>query len=339
MITPIRIGALEGYRDLVLELGGNPSEILSHVGIDERLWTKPDSLISTEAYRRALNMAARFTATPHFGLILSQRQSFDKLGAVGYLVKHASTLGQAIEELTYFLSTHDSGTMGELEVDGETALWSHRLTGLQEESTIQQTDLALGLTLKFLRTVVEPGWTPDALFIEHARPQSPRFYETIFRCPVYYEQPISGVEFARQELDRRLITSDPKLHQILSDHVRSIRSGHVDSFEKGVRSQIESAITASELSLASISEAMGCKSGKLQYMLHQKGLSYKSLVEDVRMKLACKYLNDTEMPLADVSMALNYAEPAVFTRAFKKNFRQTPRDFRKAARSDKFASL
>ena len=57
------------------------------------------------------------------------------------------------------------------------------------------------------------------------------------------------------------------------------------------------------------------------------------------MKLACKYLNETEMPLADVSMALNYAEPAVFTRAFKKNFRQTPRDFRKAARSDKFASL
>ncbi len=41
MITPIRIGAREGYRDLVPEPGGSPSGIPGKVGIDKSLWNKP----------------------------------------------------------------------------------------------------------------------------------------------------------------------------------------------------------------------------------------------------------------------------------------------------------
>lgn len=329
----IRVGALEGYRDLVFELGGDPGRILGEIGLDEALWQTPDALIPTTLYRTALNAAAAATGTQRFGLLLSQRQSLEKFGAVGYLMKHSPTLRGIVEPQGGYFRIHDSGTLMELSIENGTALWRFRLDGLRGESAIQQTELALGLALKSVRGGVGSDWRPAGVHFEHRRPAETTLYERIFRCPVYFDEPLAGLTFPAADLERPLTTSDPKLYRILSTYLKELGGPAADDFTGRVRSEVLHAIDAGRPSIAAVAESLGMSRSRLQRRLRKEGVSYRELLEDVRFGLARKYLEDTDWPLATITDVLGYADPAVFTRAFRRLAGLTPSEWRRRARA------
>ena len=67
----------------------------------------------------------------------------------------------------------------------------------------------------------------------------------------------------------------------------------------------------------------------MQRKLKQEGAVFQDALQDVRHSLARKYLADTDMSLATIATLLAYAEPAVFSRAFRRNFDMTPREWRR----------
>ncbi|MEZ5696753.1 MAG: AraC family transcriptional regulator, partial [Sphingomonadaceae bacterium] len=221
----IRAGSMEGFRSLLLELGHDPQPILRDAGIDPEILNQPDLVIPTNAYRRALNRAAEITGIAHFGLLLSQRQTFEKLGAVGYLVRHGPDLKTSIERLMRHFHTHDTGSMTRLEVDGAHALWRHRLGGVSEDAAVQQTELAMGLACQFTRSALEETWAPSAVYFEHAAPADLGPYEAVFRCPVLFGQTLTALELATSDLSRPLRQSDAGLFQILQQHIERIEEG------------------------------------------------------------------------------------------------------------------
>ena len=58
MATTIRIGALEGFRDFVFELGTDPAPVLEKAGIDEHLWQTPNVQIPSTVFRTAIRPQA-----------------------------------------------------------------------------------------------------------------------------------------------------------------------------------------------------------------------------------------------------------------------------------------
>ena len=74
---------------------------------------------------------------------------------------------------------------------------------------------------------------------------------------------------------------------------------------------------------------IGMNRSQLQRRLKQSDTSFQDLFQEVRHGVACKYLSGTELPLATISTIVGFAEPAVFSRAFKRRTGKTPRDWRK----------
>jgi AraC-like DNA-binding protein len=55
----------------------------------------------------------------------------------------------------------------------------------------------------------------------------------------------------------------------------------------------------------------------LQRRLHEEGLSFLSVFDDVRATKAKAYL-DVNLPIAEVGSRLGFAQPAAFHKAFKR---------------------
>lgn len=326
----IRVGSLEGYRNLILELGGDPAPLLQQANIDPAMLDLPEHLITTTSYRIALNLAAEATATPRFGLLLSQRQTFEKLGAVGYLVRHAPNLTASIDRLIRFFKTHDAGSMTSLEVVDDVALWTHSLTGVSDESAIQQTELAIGLACRFVRSALAEQWCPDRVLFEHAAPVDKRIYANVFRCPVYFEQPLTAIEFSSADLSAPLRSSDPGLFAILEKHVAQIDSGMPEDFPSRIHSAIQRHIEDGPVRLDDVARHLGLSRHNVQGQLRRAGTSFQAILDDVRYELGRRYLRETTMPIAEISSILGYAEPAVFTRAFSRRAGMTPRVWRRS---------
>lgn len=328
----IRTGSLEGYPSLVFELGGDPADLLMRAGIRPDMLDKPDQRISTVSFRVALNLAADSLKCPRFGLMLSQRESFEKLGAIGYLARHAPDFATSVDLLNRFFRTHDTGSMPALEIaDGE-ALWVHRLAGVSDESAIQQTELAIGLTCRFVRSVLGETWCPERVLFEHSRPPDVEIFERIFRCPVEFDQPLTALEFPESDLARPQRLSDSSLFDALLRHVKQLEAGVADNFPARVRRVIQRNIESTPIRLETVAAMLGMSRHALQSQLRAEGTNFQAELDEVRYELARRYLRETRIPIAEIAGILGYSEPAVFTRAFSRQAGTTPRNWRQSQR-------
>lgn len=319
---------MEGFRSLLLELGVDPLPVLERAGLDNGIFSEPDTVISTESYRRALNHAAIATGLRHFGLLLSQRQTFEKLGAVGYLVRHAPNLRVSIERLIMHFRTHDTGSMTGLEAEGDCALWLHRLSGVIDAPAVQQTELAIGLACRFVRAALGETWSPQAIYFEHPAPKDVGPFQAVFRCPVLFSQTLTGIEIAMPDLDKPLRQSDPGLFKILEQHVTQIEKGMGDDFSASVRKIILQDIETGMVRVGTAAARMGLRKHVLQRKLKAEGTNFQTIFDDVRYEIGRRYLRETDTPIAEIAGILGYSESAIFTRAFTRRSGMAPRLWR-----------
>ena len=329
----IRVASLEGYRSLLLELGHDPRQALLSAGIEPALLSQPETTIPTPAFRRALNVGADITGIRHFGLMLSQRQTFEKLGAVGYLVRHAPDLRTSIERLILHFRTHDTGSLTMLEVDGACVYWRHGLAAVANDSAIQQTELALGLACQFLRSALGETWNPTAIYFEHVAPRDTQPFRAVFRCPVHFGQTLTALELPRAELDRPLRQSDAGLFRILEQHVERIEEGLEEELRGRVRQVIQQNIEDGHYRIDEVAAQLGLRRHTLQRKLKAEGVSFQQILDDVRFELGCRHLRETDTPVSEIAGILGYAESAVFTRAFSRRSGQSPRAWRRSQAS------
>jgi len=120
----VRAAGFEGYSALVRELGGDPDPLLRQAGVDPAWLEDPEHPVSYIAFLMALRLGAQATATPHFGLLLSRKQRFAMLGAVGFAVREAPNVHAAIENLNRFLPIHSAALRTSLVVERDLARWT-----------------------------------------------------------------------------------------------------------------------------------------------------------------------------------------------------------------------
>ena len=68
-------------------------------------------------------------------------------------------------------------------------------------------------------------------------------------------------------------------------------------------------------------------------MLADKGISYRTLVDEVRSDAAKKLLQEKELPLDEISSCLGIADPANVSRMFRRVGGLSPHDCRKFIRT------
>jgi len=80
-------------------------------------------------------------------------------------------------------------------------------------------------------------------------------------------------------------------------------------------------------------EMMGMSARSLQRKLSLAGMTYSALLEQARFNNAIKLLGDTQIKIIDIAFSSGYADPAHFSRAFRRISGFTPREFRGRSRN------
>jgi AraC-like DNA-binding protein len=61
-------------------------------------------------------------------------------------------------------------------------------------------------------------------------------------------------------------------------------------------------------------------------------MSFRKLVDELRMHVALKYLRDSDLTIADIAHSLGFSEAANFRHAFRRWTQRAPLDFRNSLR-------
>jgi AraC-like DNA-binding protein len=79
---------------------------------------------------------------------------------------------------------------------------------------------------------------------------------------------------------------------------------------------------------------LGLNDRSLRRKLRQQGLSYRSLLDELRTQIALNYLRTTKLSNDDIALALGFSDAKSFRRAFHRWTNKVPSDIRADAGAD-----
>lgn len=91
---------------------------------------------------------------------------------------------------------------------------------------------------------------------------------------------------------------------------------------------LRKSLTAGRPELRSVAKELAISERSLQRHLKNEGESFQSLLSETRHELACEYLKDQRLDLAEIAYMLGYEEQASFFRAFQEWENTTPTKWR-----------
>ncbi len=87
-------------------------------------------------------------------------------------------------------------------------------------------------------------------------------------------------------------------------------------------------LSTDQLSIDRVANKLSLPIRTLQRRLQTADLTFKQLVDEVRLEEACRLLKNPNVSLQEVARAVGFKDPSNFNRAFKRWTQQTPKEYR-----------
>lgn len=270
-----------------------------------------------------------------YGLQTSQFVQPGSYGVLGYITMTSNTLGEAL----FRISTYERlvGDMGTTDVEFEPGLILARWQCYFQDPMVRRhvIECVLASWVVYARWIIEGGesYSPIAIRFEHDAPENRQMlqhYQHVFRCPVYFNQPMSAVVLSPEQLEMPLRQPDANLRETLEQHAQAALCGLRGRYSttEQVRALIRSVLRDQQPSKELIASQMGMHMRSLHRKLVEEGTTYQSVLDKVRLEMAAEFLGDTRLSVEEVARRLGFHEGRSFIRYFRRQTGFTPGQFR-----------
>jgi AraC-like DNA-binding protein len=326
----IRGTSLQGFPELVTELGGDPDALLAAAHIPLAAVGNQDSFISTRSVIAVVESAAVVTSAPDFGRQLALRQGLEILGPVGVAVRTAPTVGAALQAADQYMSVYSPGlsTYIDLQPAERHARFVWQLLDARIPSHRQAAELGLGVALQVFRLLVGPDFRPLAVHLPHEQLTSTRNYMRYFGCPIRFSSSYAGFLVRRSDLARPL-SSDSAVHEVVRGYLSSIAPPVGGQTVEPVRLLIRRMLLTGGLDLDLVAAHLALHPRTLQRQLAAQGTSFAGLVDEVRRSETERYLVETDLALSQLAGILGYSEQSVLSRSCQRWFGMSASAYRR----------
>ena len=171
------------------------------------------------------------------------------------------------------------------------------------------------------------------VLVELARPAVSRaVLEKYFGCSIKFDAKVDRIAFLRKDLDKLFATYNKDLLDVLAPELDR-RLEHHDASESVTEQTkwvIRRRLTAGRPDIRSVAAELAMSERSLQRRLTGEGVSFQSLVSQIRHQMALEHLTDSSLSLIEVAYLLGYEDQNSFFRVFRQWEDKTPSEWRAA---------
>lgn len=312
----IHLGVAKEIYAVLKELGVDPERVIEEAGSDPRHFACPDNLISIVALGRLLLLSVERTRCPHFGLLVGQRSTLESMGVLGALMRCSNTFGDAVRSIDAHLRVQNRGAITQLEIGRDDAIFSYAHYDPSGAGAVQILEGALATSVQVFRELCGPEFVPSEVLIPRRQPSDIAPYGRLFRAPVRFNQEAATIVFASRWLSHPLAGADPVLRRALEYQIVGCEDACPPDLKDELRRLLRAELVKTRSSASEIAHRLSIHRRTLSRHLKAEGASFKTVADEVRFGIARQLLEDTDLPLVEIAAALDFSEPAAFTRAF-----------------------
>ena len=329
--STIRVTAIQGYRELVRDLGGDAVDLLRAAGIDPAVLDSAEGRIPYAAMIELLENTARRLRCPDFGLKLSSYQSIDILGPAAMIAHYSETIGASLQAISTYFFVHTSGASVRLvHPTPEQFLWTFEvvLPGLHARRQINELSMAIGQSL--LEMLIGPRYRSTFVQFIHREPEDIGPLVRRFGRHLHFNGAVNAVALPAEAMALPVPTANPEFRRIAEDYLRPQRSSLDRPQVSRVEKLVHQLLPTGRCSLKSVADVLGVHPRSLERSLQKSGSGFRDIVDETRRQLVADYLRDTDATLVQVAAMLGYRDQPAFNRAFQRWYGTSPGLWRRA---------
>lgn len=314
--------------DLLQEKGFDEATVLADTRIDAEILGRPDGKLSPTQMAHLITNCCYLAKDPAIGYEIGLRTRLTSHGFLGYAVMSCPTLREAIRLGEKFIRLRTVLVAFHVYEDGDQAvleITENHPVGLIRQFLMESLLVGLARAGMF---ITGAAWESGEIWFDY--PEPPYYASYRDRLPVMrFARGANQLRFPRDMLDRPLIMADPVAAKLAIEQCERELSllGEADDIPMRIRAVLNQG-HGHYPDLETVAARLFMSSRTLKRRLQQHGLSFQQLLDDVRRRDAIRLLENPGLTLEQISHRLGYADPANFTRAFRKWTGQPPSRYR-----------
>ena len=335
-VSLVRSAGLQKFRRSVEGLGGDAEWYARKAGLPVEALDTDELLVEDSALAAVLEIAAADLGCPDLGLRVGEAQDFSMLGPLSVAIQHSPSVADAIECTSRYLFVHARDLSVSLvdDPDGARGVVGLRYSfGEGVRPLPQATDMTMLFVHRAVMFLMGGGYGLLSVDLPH-QPVAPRSrYEEAFGARVRFGRGCALLRVPSSLLSRPLDGVDETVRRLALAFLsrQSPEAGPVVAAK--VRAVLDQSLGTGSTDLVDVARVLVVHPRTLQRQLAEEGKSFASILDVVRRARARTYLTTTDMPLAQVSNLVGFAEQAVLTRCARRWWGRTPTALRREARA------
>lgn len=327
MVGLVRASAMNGYHQLVRELGGEPADYLSRFDIPVDAVRRPEAFIPVNAYMGLLEVTAEDLRCPDFGLRLVPLRGLHIFGPVTVIARNSETVLDALLAVARFMYIHAPALKATIEHTDTHVRTLYDLVEPVDRYPLQAMEATLGSSVRFGRLLTGPA-APITVSCTHAQLGSDAAYRDAYGCAVRFGQSWCGFEMPLEVATARIRDADPETRRIVTRYLEATYLPHTAPLAERVAEQARQLLPTGLCSVETIAGQLAMHPRTLQRRLAAEGIRCQDVIDRERRAQAVHYLAVSELHLSQIAGLLGYTEQSALNRSCRRWFGMTPRQYR-----------
>jgi AraC-like DNA-binding protein len=305
-------------------LGLDTSALAREAGLDLERIADPDARFPEQSLLALWTRAESHWDGPLLGLHAGASVPFGAFELLDYLCCGSATVGAVFMQLQRYARLCSSGLSYEIVPSDDGFVVAMRHPYLFEVAPIGLREYMWAIVLGRLRAQLG-GSLQSALRFRHAARGPVLDYRRVLG-DVSFERAENELRVSRMDWARGNPRADLPLITLLERYAEQVVASfpQQDDVVAVVRQAVARMLRKGEPTVEEIAQDLALTPRTLQRRLAEQGHSFKSLLSELRVELAHKYLAAPRLSLADVAFLLGYSDSSAFIRAFRRRTGQTP---------------
>lgn len=326
MAILVRAAALTGFAEVMRALGADADQALRRAGLRPALVREPDQLIDATVAAQLIEDAAEAVQCDTLGLRMAESRQLSHFGVVSLLLLHQPTLRQALATLIAYAHVLNESLAIQMEDAGNVVILREDIVAARPMR--QSIDLAIGVLYRMCAALLRERWRPQSVCFSHSAPRDLAVYKRLFSCRVEFDAEFNGIVCKAADLNETNPLADPALAR----YAQTLVDAQISARDAGTGQQVRRAIylllPSGRANCVSVAQGLGYSMRTLQRALDAEGLSFTTLLDEVRRDLAQRYLANPHYGMGQIAAMLGYASHSAFTRWFSAQFGCAPQAWR-----------
>ena len=274
---------------------------------------------------------ADHTHRQDIGLELGLSVDLQQMGPFGFLFMNAPTVGHAISDFVRFgpvfqTQAHFGLKRGRNRFSIEYSSNHPEMPGWEIDA-----EVTVAYIMGIVNGVAGERITPSAIDMDHPPICKNAKYLWYLSVRPSFGRRMNRIYYPQSLLDHPVPGANPLLYSVLQRHMIDLAKAmpKEDTLVDIIANNIRRGLGTDTVSLEHIASELGIETRTLQRQLVKAGTSFQKICDQVRLELACYYLERTALDVTTISLELGYSEASVFSRAFKRWTGSSPDRYRK----------